>query len=79
MSTGGALKVIPARGGLRRVQRKNPREMRGRPLLPYSVEAPLRSGRSARVVVSTDDAEIAAVARALGADVPFLRPPVLAA
>lgn len=78
MSTGGALAVIPARGGSRRVPRKNIREMHGRPLLAYSVEAALRSGLFARVVVSTDDAEIAAVARALGADVPFLRPPALA-
>ena len=78
MSAGGALAVIPARGGSRRVPRKNIREMHGRPLLAYSVEAALRSGLFARVVVSTDDAEIAAVARALGADVPFLRAPALA-
>ena len=53
MSTGGALAVIPARGGSRRVPRKNIREMHGRPLLAYSVEAALRSGLFARVVVST--------------------------
>ena len=58
--------------------RKNIREMHGRPLLAYSVEAALSSGLFARVVVSTDDAEIAAVARALGADVPFLRETALA-
>jgi pseudaminic acid cytidylyltransferase len=73
-----ALAVIPARGGSRRVPRKNIREMHGRPLLAYSVEAAVRSGLFARVVVSTDDAEIAAVAQALGADVPFLRAPALA-
>jgi N-acylneuraminate cytidylyltransferase len=78
MSTDGLLAVIPARGGSRRVPRKNIREMHGRPLLAYSVDAALRSGLFARVVVSTDDAEIAAVARALGADVPFLRAPALA-
>ena len=62
MSAGTALAVIPARGGSRRVPRKNIREMHGRPLLAYSVEAALRSGLFARVVVSTDDAQIAAVA-----------------
>lgn len=75
---GGALAVIPARGGSRRVPRKNIREMRGRPLLAYTVEAALESGLFARVVVSTDDAEIADVARAAGADIPFLRAPDLA-
>jgi N-acylneuraminate cytidylyltransferase len=78
MSAGAALAVIPARGGSRRVPRKNIREMHGRPLLAYSVEAALRSGLFGRVVVSTDDAEIAEVARAEGADVPFLRSPALA-
>jgi N-acylneuraminate cytidylyltransferase len=77
MSAGGALAVIPARGGSRRVPRKNIREMHGRPLLAYSIDAALGSGLFARVVVSTDDAEIAAVGRALGADVPFLRDPAL--
>ena len=75
MSADGALAVIPARGGSRRVPRKNIREMHGRPLLAYSVEAALRSGLFARVVVPTDDAEIAAVARALGAGFRFFGPP----
>ena len=79
MSAGRALAVIPARGGSRRVPRKNIREMHGRPLLAYSVEAALGSGLFARVVVSTDDAEIAAVARVEGADVPFLRAPAATA
>jgi pseudaminic acid cytidylyltransferase len=78
MSADGAL-AVPARGGSRRVPRKNIREMHGRPLLAYSVDAALSSGLFARVVVSTDDAEIAAAARALGAEVPFLRAPALAA
>jgi N-acylneuraminate cytidylyltransferase len=60
------------------VPRKNIREMHGRPLLAYSIDAALASGLFARVVVSTDDAEIADVARTAGADVPFLRSPVLA-
>jgi N-acylneuraminate cytidylyltransferase len=78
MSDRGALAVIPARGGSRRVPRKNIREMHGRPLLAYTIEAALGTGLFARVVVSTDDAEIADVARGLGADVPFLRDPALA-
>jgi pseudaminic acid cytidylyltransferase len=78
MSAGGALAVIPARGGSRRVPRKNIREMQGRPLLAYSVDAAVRSALFARVVVSTDDEEIASVARAAGADVPFLRAAALA-
>jgi pseudaminic acid cytidylyltransferase len=73
-----ALAVIPARGGSQRVPRKNIREMRGRPLIAYSIEAALNSGVFARVVVSTDDAEIADVARELGAEVPFLRASALA-
>ena len=73
MNTGGALAVIPARGGSRRVPRKNIREMHGPPLLAYSVEGALEVGLFARVVVPTDDAEIAAVARAPGAD--FFGPP----
>jgi N-acylneuraminate cytidylyltransferase len=60
------------------VPRKNIREMHGRPLLAYSIEAAQRSGLFARVVVSTDDAEIADVARTHGADVPFLRSPAMA-
>ena len=78
MSAGDALAVIPARGGSRRVPRKNIREMHGRPLLAHSVDAALGRGLFARVVVSTDDPEIAAAAQALGADVPFLRAPALA-
>jgi N-acylneuraminate cytidylyltransferase len=78
LTVSGALAVIPARGGSRRVPRKNIREMHGRPVLAYSVEAALGSNLFARVVVSTDDAEIADVARSLGADVPFLREASLA-
>ena len=68
-----AIAVIPARGGSRRVPRKNVREMRGRPLLAYTVEAATGSGLFERVVVSTDDEEIARIARDAGAEVPFLR------
>lgn len=65
--------VIPARGGSRRVPRKNIRLLLGRPALAYTVEAALESRLFDRVVVSTDDREIAEVARACGAEVPFLR------
>jgi pseudaminic acid cytidylyltransferase len=72
------LAVIPARGGSQRIPRKNIRPFHGRPILTYSIEAARASGVFARIVVSTDDTEIAAVARAEGADVPFVRPAELA-
>jgi N-acylneuraminate cytidylyltransferase len=70
--------VIPARGGSKRIPRKNIREFAGEPIIGYSIRAARDSGVFDRIVVSTDDEEIAAVARAAGADVPFLRPAVLA-
>lgn len=76
--TGTAIAIIPARGGSKRVPRKNVREMFGRPLIAYTIEAALQSGVFARVLVSTDNDEIAAVAQAHGAEVPFLRPSHLA-
>lgn len=72
------LGVIPARGGSKRVPRKNVRLFGGRPMLAYTLEAALESEVFERVVVSTDSPEIADLARALGADVPFLRPAELA-
>lgn len=72
------LAVIPARGGSKRIPRKNIRPFAGRPMLAWPVEAALRAGCFDRIVVSTDDAEIAEVARAAGAEVPFLRPAELA-
>lgn len=72
------LAVIPARGGSQRVPRKNIRDFCGRPMLAWALDAVRASGCFERVVVSTDDAEIAAVARAHGAETPFLRPPELA-
>ncbi|WP_340120098.1 pseudaminic acid cytidylyltransferase [Pelagibius sp. 7325] len=65
--------IVPARGGSKRIPRKNIRPFRGRPMLAWSVEAALASGAFDSVMVSTDDAEIAAAARACGAEVPFLR------
>ena len=64
-----AVAVIPARGGSKRIPHKNIRKLGGRPLLAYTVSAALDSGLFERVVVSTDDAAIAAVARASGAEV----------
>ncbi|MEX6504818.1 pseudaminic acid cytidylyltransferase [Jiella sp. M17.18] len=71
--TSRALCIIPARGGSKRIPRKNIRPFRGRPMLAWSCRAALASGAFDAVMVSTDDAEIAEVARAAGADVPFLR------
>ena len=70
--------VIPARGGSKRVPKKNIREMRGKPLIAYTVEAAIESRIFARVVVSTDCKEIADIARKAGAEIPFLREPALA-
>lgn len=67
------LAVIPARGGSKRVPRKNVRDMLGRPLIAYTIEAALKSDLFERIVVSTDSPEIAAVAQSAGAEVPFLR------
>lgn len=69
--------VIPARGGSKRIPRKNIRPFCGRPIIGWSIEAALRSGCFDLVIVSTDDDEIAAVAREWGATVPFIRPPEL--
>ena len=70
--------VIPARGGSKRIPRKNIRPFAGVPIIGYSIIAALESGLFDRVIVSTDDAGIAAVARQFGAETPFLRPPEIA-
>lgn len=70
--------VIPARGGSKRIPRKNIKPFCGKPMIAWSIAAALKSGSFDRVLVSTDDAEIAEVARAWGAEVPFLRPSALA-
>ena len=72
------LGVIPARGGSKGVPRKNVRQLLGKPLLAYTAEAALASGRLTKVVLSTDDEEIAEAGRNAGVEVPFLRPPELA-
>jgi N-acylneuraminate cytidylyltransferase/CMP-N,N'-diacetyllegionaminic acid synthase len=71
--------VVPARGGSKGLPRKNLRLLNGRPLLAYAVDAGLNARLVDRVIVTTDDEEIAAVARACGAEVPFMRPSELAA
>ncbi len=73
-----AVCIIPARGGSKRIARKNIKPFCGQPMLAYSVQAALASHCFDRVVVSTDDDEIAALARAYGAEVPFVRPAALA-
>lgn len=72
------LAVIPARGGSKRIPRKNIRPFFGKPMLAWSIEAARQSGCFDRIVVSTDDEEIAAVARQCGAETPFMRPEELA-
>jgi CMP-N-acetylneuraminic acid synthetase len=68
------LALIPARGGSKSIPRKNIRSFAGHPLLAYSIAAGLAAETVTRVLVSTDDEEIAAIARDYGAEVPFLRP-----
>ena len=68
-----ALCIIPARGGSKRIPRKNVKDFLGKPLIAYSIEAALNSGVFERVIVSTDDAEIAGVAVKFDAQVPFMR------
>lgn len=68
------LAVIPARGGSKRIPRKNIKPFCGKPMIAWSIEAALQSACFDHVVVSTDDAEIAEVARHYGASVPFMRP-----
>lgn len=68
-----AIAIITARGGSRRIPGKNKKEFLGRPIICYSIEAAFSSGLFEEVMVSTDDEEIAAIAKKAGAQVPFLR------
>lgn len=70
--------IIPARGGSKRIPRKNIRLFNGKPMLAYPIQTALDSGCIDRVIVSTDDAEIAETALRYGAEVPFFRPAELA-
>lgn len=67
------LAIIPARGGSKRIPRKNIKPFLGKPIIAYSIEAAIKSGLFEEVMVSTDDEEIAAVAKQYGAKVPFMR------
>lgn len=66
--------IIPARGGSKGIPRKNLMSLAGRPLIAYAIEAALTAQSVDKVIVSTDDKEIAEVSKKLGAEVPFLRP-----
>jgi CMP-N,N'-diacetyllegionaminic acid synthase len=70
--------IIPARGGSKGIPRKNIARLAGKPLVTYSIEYSLNCPLISRTIVSTDDSEIADVARRCGAEVPFLRPSELA-
>ena len=70
--------VIPARGGSKRIPRKNIRSFYSKPMIAWSILAAKASGVFDRIVVSTEDPEIAAIAKEWGAEVPFIRPPELA-
>lgn len=71
------LAVIPARGGSKRIPRKNIKLFAGQPMIAWSIRAAIQSACFDRVIVSTDDDEIARVAKVHGAEVPFMRPPEL--
>jgi pseudaminic acid cytidylyltransferase len=65
--------IIPARGGSKRIPRKNVKDFLGKPIIAYTIEAAIASGLFAEVMVSTDDVEIAEIAKKYGAKVPFIR------
>lgn len=69
--------MIPARGGSKRIPRKNIKEFCGQPIIAYSIKAALGSQIFDKVIVSTDDQEIAQLSEKLGAEIPFMRPPEL--
>lgn len=69
-----AVAIIPARGGSKRIPRKNIKDFFGKPLIAYTIQVALESRLFDKVIVTTDDEEIASIAKAYGADVPFMRP-----
>ena len=73
-----AFAIIPARGGSKRIPRKNIRDFNGRPMIGWTIAAARDSCLFDHIFVSTDDDEIAAIARAEGAEAPFMRPAALA-
>jgi len=66
--------IIPARGGSKRIPRKNIKDFYGKPLIAYSIEVAIKSQLFTKIIVSTDDEEIASIAKEYGAEVPFMRP-----
>ncbi|MFT7487725.1 MAG: pseudaminic acid cytidylyltransferase [Candidatus Promineifilaceae bacterium] len=70
--------IIPARGGSKRIPKKNIREFCGKPMIAYSIEAAKAAEVFERIIVTTDSDDIADIARQYGAEVPFARPPELA-
>lgn len=70
--------IIPARGGSKRIPRKNIKEFCGKPMIAWSIEAAISSGLFEHVIISTDDPEIARIAKIYGGEVPFVRPANLA-
>ncbi len=75
---GSVIAVIPARGGSKRIPKKNIRLFHGKPMIAWSIETAVAANCFDRIVVSTDDQEIAAIAQQHGAEVPFMRPAELA-
>jgi len=69
-----SIAIIPARGGSKRIRKKNIKEFYGKPLIAYSIQTAIESKLFDKVIVTTDDKEIANVAKKYGADVPFIRP-----
>lgn len=72
------LAIIPARGGSKGIPKKNIKELNGKPLIAYTIEETKKSKYVDRIIVSTDDKQIAKISRSYGADVPFIRPKELA-
>ena len=70
--------IIPARGGSKRIPRKNIKTFHGKPLIAYSIETAHKSNLFDKIIVSTDDEDIASIAKKYGAEIPFLRPKELA-
>jgi pseudaminic acid cytidylyltransferase len=66
--------IIPARGGSKRIPRKNIKNFYGKPMIAYSIETAQESGLFDKIIISTDDDEIASIARSYGAEIPFIRP-----
>ena len=70
--------IIPARGGSKRIPRKNIKPFFGKPMIEYAITAAKETGLFEHIIISTDDEEIANLATEFGAQVPFIRPPELA-